>query len=67
MIIFIAVHSYVDVAFHGLEPKFVGAMFDQTPIALIFDQRLLWILVFSVLVIQGAGKLSLNYILNRLR
>lgn len=67
MIIFIAVHSYVDVAFHGLEPKFVGAMFDQTPIALIFDQRLLWIFVLSVLVVRGGGMLSIDHLLKRFR
>lgn len=67
MIVFIAVHSYVDIAFHGLEKKFVGAMFDQAPIAMIFDQRLLWIFVLLVLVVRGGGKLSLDHIVKRFR
>ncbi len=65
MIVFIVVQSYVDIVFHGLEPKFVGTMFDRVQDAVIYDQRLLWIFVLVVLVIKGGGKLSLDYLLSR--
>jgi len=65
MIIFIAVQSYVDIVYFGLEPKFVGAMFDRFQDAVIYDQRLLWIFVLLVLVLKGAGKLSLDYLMSR--
>lgn len=65
MIVFIIVQSYVDVAFHGLDGKFVGAMFDRFQDAIIFDQRLLWIFVLLVIVVTGPGKLSLDYMLGR--
>lgn len=65
MIGFIAVQSYVDVKFHGLEDKFVGSMFDRFPDAIIWDQRLLWVFVLVVIIIHGAGKLSLDHLLAR--
>jgi putative oxidoreductase len=65
MIVFIVVQSYVDVAFHGLEGKFVGAMFDRFPDAIIFDQRMLWIFVLLMIVVNGPGKLSLDHLLGR--
>ena len=65
MIIFIAVQSYVDINYLGLEPKFIGAMFDRFQDAIIFDQRLMWIVVLLVLVLKGAGKLSLDYLMSR--
>lgn len=65
MIVFVAVQSYVDVAFHGLSGKFVGAMFDRFPDAIIFDQRMLWIFVLMMIVVNGPGKLSLDYWLAR--
>ncbi len=67
MIIFIAVQSYVDIVFHGLEPRFVGAMFDRIPDAIIYDQRLLWLFPLVVLVVKGSGMLSLDYLLLRRR
>jgi len=65
MIVFVAVQSYVDVAWLGLEPKFVGAMFDRLPDAVIFDQRLLWVFVLLVIAVNGPGKLSLDHLLAR--
>lgn len=65
MIGFVVVQSYVDVVFHGLEAKFIGSMFDRFPDAIIFDQRLLWIFVLVVLVVKGAGKISLDQLLSR--
>ncbi len=65
MTIFVIVQSYVDIVFHGLEPKFVGAMFDNAPDAIIYDQRLLWLFPLVVLIIKGSGKLSLDYLMSR--
>jgi len=65
MIGFIVIQSYVDIAYHGLEAKFIGAPFDRFPDAIIYDQRMLWIFVLLVLVIKGAGKLSLDQLLSR--
>ncbi|GAB4358260.1 MAG: hypothetical protein Kow0026_19030 [Oricola sp.] len=66
MIVFVAVQSYVDITYLGLEPKFVGAMFDRFPDAVIFDQRLLWVFALLVVVVNGPGKLSLDYLAARL-
>lgn len=67
MAIFIVVQSYVDIVYHGLEAKFVGAMFDRVQDAVIYDQRLLWIFILLVLVIKGGGRLSLDALLSRWR
>ena len=65
MIIFIIVQSYVDVAFHGLEAKFVGSMFDRLPDAIIFDQRMLWIFVLLMIIVNGPGRVSVDHVLGR--
>jgi putative oxidoreductase len=67
MIIFIAVQSFVDIVFHGLEAQYVGAMFDRSSIAVVFDQRLLWIFVLIILIIKGAGIFSLDNLLKKYR
>jgi len=65
MIAFVIVQSYVDIAFHGLEGRFVGAMFDRFPDAIIYDQRLMWVLLLALIVVNGPGKLSLDHVLGR--
>lgn len=65
MIVFVIVQSYVDIAFHGLEDRFIGSMFDRLPDAIIFDQRLMWILLLVLIVVNGPGKLSLDHFLGR--
>lgn len=65
MIVFVIVQSYVDVAYLGLEGKYVGSMFDRFPDAIIFDQRMLWIFVLGIIVVNGPGKLSLDHLLAR--
>ncbi len=67
MIIFIIVQSYVDIAFHGLEGAFVGAMFDRFQDAIIYDQRLLWMLPLVLIVVNGPGKVSVDHLLGRIR
>lgn len=65
MIGFVAVQSWVDIAFHGADAATIGALFDRTPSAMILDQRLLWVFLLSVLVAKGAGALSLDHALGR--
>ena len=71
MIVFVIVQSYVDIAFHKAGApaddiaKTLGAWFDNPSGSLIMDQRLLWVFVLTVLVIKGAGKLSIDEVLSR--
>ncbi len=66
MIGFIVVQSYVDIAFHGADDKTIGAWFDRFSDAAIMDQRLLWIFLLVVLVVKGAGAVSLDGLLGRI-
>lgn len=66
MIVFVAVQSWVDVAFHGVDAQTTGAWFDRFSDSLIADQRLLWGFVLIYLVVKGAGALSLDALLWRL-
>ncbi|MGI9509111.1 MAG: DoxX family protein [Geminicoccaceae bacterium] len=63
MIGFVAVQSYVDIAFHGADEKTIGAWFDRLSDATILDQRALWIFLLFYLVIRGAGAISLDQLL----
>ena len=65
MIGFMLVQTYVDIVFHGADEKTLGALFDRFPDSLISDQRTLWIFVMLVLVVKGAGYLSLDHLLRR--
>ncbi|MEQ8228090.1 MAG: DoxX family protein [Rhodospirillales bacterium] len=67
MIGFIAVMSFVDVRFHGLDAKSVGSLFDRMPDAIISDQRLMWVFPLIYLVVRGAGAVSLDAVLARRR
>jgi putative oxidoreductase len=60
MIGFILVQSYVDIAFHGVDDKTIGAWFDRFSDAAILDQRTLWIFLLLTLVVKGAGAISLD-------
>ncbi|MEM0990851.1 MAG: DoxX family protein [Pseudomonadota bacterium] len=60
MIVFIVVQSYVDIAFHGVDAETIGTLFDRLPSATIMDQRALWVFVMLVLIVKGAGHLSLD-------
>ena len=61
MIGFIAVQTVVDIVLHGVE---AGAWFDKDP-GQIVDFRLLWIFPLIYLVVQGAGRLSIDGIFSR--
>ena len=66
MIGFVVVQSLTDIYGHnGTDPKTLGAWFDRFPDGIILDQRLLWVFLLSVLVIKGAGALSLDAVLRR--
>lgn len=65
MIGFIVVQTYVDIAFLGLEGKYIGAMFDRFQDAVVWDQRFLWCFVLIIIIVHGPGKLSLDYVLSK--
>lgn len=62
MIGFIAVQSVTDLYGHGAieHSQTVGAWFDRIQDSAILDQRLFWVAILLVLVIKGAGPLSLD-------
>lgn len=62
MIGFIVVQSLTDLNGHDKwgDALVLGAWFDAPSGSLIMDQRALWILLLLVLVIKGAGPLSLD-------
>ena len=67
MIFYILVQTYVDIVFHAVEDKTIGALFDRFPESVISDQRALWIFVLVVLVIKGGGYLSLDHLFKKMR
>ncbi len=63
---FIVVQSLTDILGHGAtDQKTLGAWFDRLSDGVILDQRLLWIFLLSVLVIKGAGVLSVDAVLRK--
>jgi len=60
MIGFVAVQTIVDVTGHGVA---LGSLFDSAQ-ALI-DQRMMWVFLFAVLVLKGAGPISIDAIFRR--
>ncbi|MCP5072947.1 MAG: DoxX family protein [Rhodobacteraceae bacterium] len=67
MIGFVFVQSVVDITGHGVTGKTLGAWFDGPSDALILDQRLLWMVLFGILIVKGAGPLSVDAFLRRSR
>jgi len=64
MIGFVVLQSMTDVFGHGMSDiKTLGAWFDRFPDGVILDQRMFWIFVLSILVIKGAGAVSLDAVL----
>lgn len=61
MVGFIIVQSLTDIFGHGVEKY--GAWFDRLSDGVILDQRLFWVTVLMVLVIRGAGPLSVDRLL----
>ncbi|MEQ8482602.1 MAG: DoxX family protein [Hoeflea sp.] len=67
MIGFIAVQTFVDITVHQIGAEAVGALFDRFPDAVIADQRLLWMVPLSVVILKGPGLLSLDALFDRRR
>ena len=67
MIGFIIVQSLTDVFVHNIGAESTGALFDRFPDSLIMDQRMLWIFVLVVIVLKGAGKVSVDHLLSKRR
>ena len=67
MIGFVIVQTMTDLIGHGAlsQPATLGAWFDRVPDTPILDQRALWFVLLMVLVVKGAGALSLDRILTR--
>ncbi len=65
MVVFIAVQSYVDIVFHGVDDQTIGALFDRMPSSAIADQRTLWAFLLVTLVVKGGGALSLDAVIGR--
>jgi putative oxidoreductase len=67
MIGFVIVQTLTDLFGHGAlaHPETLGAWFDRVPDTPILDQRALWFVLLMVLVVKGAGALSLDRILTR--
>ncbi len=64
MIGFVLVQSLVDVTGHGAA---IGAWFDNDALATIMDQRTLWIFLLLYLVFKGAGPISADAALRKMR
>ncbi len=64
MIGFVVMQSLTDIYGHG-QASALGAWFDRFSDALILDQRAFWIFLLVVLVIKGAGPLSLDRLIAR--
>ena len=69
MVGFVAVQTLTDLYGHGAinQPPTLGAWFDRIPDSLILDQRLFWLMILAILIVKGAGPLSLDRILSRTR
>lgn len=67
MIGFVIVQTLTDLFGHGAlaHPETLGAWFDRVPDTPILDQRALWFVLLMVLVVKGAGALSLDRVLTR--
>lgn len=65
MIGFVAVQSLTDLYGHGgiAHSETLGVMFDRIADGAILDQRMFWTFVLIVLVVKGAGPLSVDRVL----
>jgi len=67
MIGVVLVQSYVDIVGHGVDAATIGAWFDRLPDAAILDQRAFWVFLLAVIVLRGAGPVSIDALLGRFR
>ena len=62
---FIIIQSVTDIVGHNADAKTIGAWFDRFSDSLIIDQRSFWVLLLVILVVKGAGPISLDRLLRR--
>ena len=67
MIGFVAVQTWVDIVGHGVAGDALGTWFDVNASSAIADQRAFWIFLLIVLVLRGAGPVSVDAFLARQR
>lgn len=67
MIGFIIVMTIVDITGHNVDAVTIGQMFDRQPFGLIADQRLLWLFILIIPVINGPGPISVDYMLSKFK
>ena len=60
MSVFILVQTYVDITVHKVDAGTTGMLFDREATSLIMDQRALWLFVLVILILKGAGSISLD-------
>ncbi|WP_078059118.1 DoxX family membrane protein [Tropicimonas marinistellae] len=60
MIGFVTVQSLTDIYGHNADATTIGSWFDRASDSLIMDQRSFWIFVLIVLVLRGAGPISID-------
>ncbi|SHI77538.1 putative oxidoreductase [Shimia gijangensis] len=65
MIGFVVLQSLTDIVGHHADAVTVGAWFDRFENSAIMDQRAFWVFLLVVLVVKGAGPLSVDAILAR--
>lgn len=65
MIGFVMVQTATDIWGHKVGEATIGAWFDRDSAALIADQRSLWVVLLLILVVRGAGALSLDGLARR--
>ncbi|MFD0918032.1 DoxX family protein [Pseudahrensia aquimaris] len=63
MVGFVAVQTFVDLTVHKVGAETIGAWFDRDSASAIMDQRTLWFVLLSILIVKGAGALSLDRLL----
>jgi putative oxidoreductase len=64
---FVVVQSLTDLFGHGgiNHPETLGAWFDRLSDGIILDQRLFWMTALAILVVKGAGPVSLDRLFQR--
>lgn len=66
MIGFVVVQSLTDIHGHHADAATIGTWFDRASDALIMDQRAFWVFILLVLVLRGAGPISVDrFVLDR--
>jgi len=67
MIGFVIVQSLTDIYGHGLSETDVGGWFDNVASSVIMDQRTLWVFLLIVIIVRGAGPISVDALLKMAR